>query len=178
LRIMQRVTQKSIRKPLYTAEERVRRDSTKWTLVQGILAPLQFLVFGISLFLVVRFLMTGEGYMAATVSIMVKTAFLYLIMITGAIWEKVVFGQYLFAPAFFWEDVVSFGVIALHTFYLYGFATGALDPTAQMAVALSAYLLYVLNAAQFIWKLRMARLDAAAEDTAAETRRIVEGVAA
>ena len=32
----------------------------------------------------------------------------YTIMVTGAIWEKVVFGQYLFAPAFFWEDVFSF----------------------------------------------------------------------
>ena len=38
------------RQPLYTAEERVRRDSTPWTLVQGILAPVQFLVFLVSLF--------------------------------------------------------------------------------------------------------------------------------
>lgn len=175
---MQQNTQRTTRKPLYTAEERVRRDETRWTLVQGILAPVQFVVFGISLVLVVRFLMTGDGYMAATWSIMAKTGMLYLIMVTGAIWEKVVFGQYLFAPAFFWEDVISFVVIALHTFYLYGFITGALSPTAQMIVALSAYFAYVVNAAQFIWKLRLARLDAAAEDNAAETRRMVEGVAA
>ena len=87
---------------LYTEDERARRDATPWTLVQGILAPLQFLAFGISLVLVIRFLMTGEGYEAATISILVKTAFLYVIMVTGAIWEKVVFGQYLFEPAFFW----------------------------------------------------------------------------
>ena len=37
-------------------------------------------------------------------------------MITGAVWEKVVFGQYLFAPAFLWEDVFSFAVIALHIY--------------------------------------------------------------
>ena len=147
------------RKLLYTPAERARRDATKWTLVQGILAPLQFLAFGLSLVLVLRFVWTGDGYSAATVSILIKTAFLYVIMVTGAIWEKVVFGQYLFAPAFFWEDVISFVVIALHTFYLYGLITGALDPAAQMAVALAAYAAYVLNAGQFLWKLRMARRD-------------------
>ena len=148
------------RNRLYTDEQRARRDATKWTLVQGLLAPLQFLAFGVSLVLVMRFLLTGDGYTAATVSILIKTAFLYVIMVTGAIWEKVVFGQYLFAPAFFWEDVFSFAVIALHTFYLYGLITGALDPSAQMTVALAAYVTYVINAGQFLWKLRMARLDA------------------
>src|SRR6056297_3655602 len=100
---------------LYTEEQRARRDASVWTLVQGVLAPLQFLVFLVSLVLVLRYLATGSGYEAATVSIVVKTLVLLTIMVTGAIWEKVVFGQYLLAPAFFWEDVFSFGVIALHT---------------------------------------------------------------
>ncbi len=168
----------SIRPRLYTEDERARRDATPWTLVQGILAPLQFLAFGVSLVLVIRFLMTGDGYEAATISILVKTAFLYVIMVTGAIWEKVVFGQYLFAPAFFWEDVFSFAVIALHSFYLYGLWTGMLDPTGQMLVALAAYGTYVINAGQFLWKLRLARLDAAADDEADETTRMVEGATA
>jgi 3-vinyl bacteriochlorophyllide hydratase len=112
------------------------------------------------------------------VSILIKTLLLYTIMVTGAIWEKVVFGQYLFAPAFFWEDVFSFGVIALHSWYLYGLVSGALSPQAQMAVALAAYAAYVINAAQFLWKLRMARLDAEAEDARAETARLVEGAMA
>lgn len=168
----------SRRKPLYTAEQRARRDSSRWTLVQGILAPLQFLVFAISLGLVLRYVVSGEGYTAATVSILVKTLLLYTIMVTGAIWEKVVFGQYLFAPAFFWEDVFSFGVIALHSWYLYGLVSGALSPQAQMAVALAAYTAYVINAAQFLWKLRLARLDAEAEDARAETTRMVEGAMA
>lgn len=150
----------SPRKQLYTADQRARRDATKWTLVQGILAPLQFVVFAISLALVLRFVWTGDGYAAATVSILLKTLLLYTIMVTGAIWEKVVFGQYLFAPAFFWEDVISFVVIALHSFYLYGLISGALSPAAQMTVALAAYAAYVVNAVQFLWKLRMARLDA------------------
>ncbi|HSG87995.1 MAG TPA: 2-vinyl bacteriochlorophyllide hydratase [Pseudomonadales bacterium] len=145
--------------PLYTPEERVRRDATRWTLVQGILAPLQFLVFLVSLGLVLRFLSTGEGYAAATASVVLKTCVLYLIMITGSIWEKVVFDRWLFAPAFFWEDVFSFVVLALHSAYLVALFAG-LDPVLQMTLALMAYATYVVNAGQFIFKLRMARLQA------------------
>ncbi len=147
------------RRPLYTPQERARRDATVWTLVQGVLAPVQFVVFLVSLGLVLTYLATGTGYGAATVSIVVKTGVLYAIMVTGAIWEKAVFGQYLLAPAFFWEDVVSFGVIALHTLYLWGLLSGALAPDTLIAVALAAYAAYVLNAAQFVLKLRRARLD-------------------
>lgn len=148
-------------RPLYSADERRRRDSTRWTLVQGILAPVQFLVFLISLGLVFRFLATGEGFFAATVSIIIKTGLLYTIMVTGAIWEKVVFGRYLFAPAFFWEDVFSMAVIALHTAYVVALLTGWLDAAGQMQLALAAYAAYAINAAQFLLKLRRARLDQA-----------------
>ena len=147
---------------LYTAEERARRDSTIWTPIQGILAPVQFLVFLVSLILVIRYLATGEGYAFATWSIVIKTAVLYLIMVTGAIWEKVVFGQYLLAPAFFWEDVFSFLVIGLHTAYLVALFSDALAPLPLMWLALAAYGAYVINAAQFVLKLRAARLQAAA----------------
>jgi 3-vinyl bacteriochlorophyllide hydratase len=146
-------------RPLYTPEERVRRDETKWTLVQGILAPIQFVVFLISLYLVLRFLVTGEGEHAANISVVVKTLTLYTIMITGCIWEKVVFNCYLFAPAFFWEDVFSMLVLLLHTLYLVALGTGYLEQTQLMLLALAAYATYVINAGQFIWKLRMARLD-------------------
>ena len=159
-------------RPLYTPEQRARRDATVWTLVQGILAPVQLLACAVSAVLVVRFLWTGEGYMAATASILVKTFLLYTIMVTGAIWEKVVFGQYLFAPAFFWEDVVSFGVIALHTAYLWALLTGGLGAEGQMALALVAYAAYVINAVQFLWKLRMARRDAARAQPADRTEGV------
>ena len=149
------------RKPLYTAAERARRDASAWTLVQGILAPVQFLIFLVSLALVLRYLATGEGYWAATLSILAKTATLYLIMVTGAIWEKVVFGQYLLAPAFFWEDVFSFAVIALHSAYILALWTAALAPAGLMVLALCAYATYAINAGQFLRKLRLARLDTA-----------------
>ena len=146
-------------KPLYTAEQRRRRDASRWTLVQGILAPIQFVVFLVSLALVARFLMTGEGATAATASVIVKTLALYTIMITGAIWEKDVFGQYLFAEGFYWEDMVSMLVLALHTAYLACALFGLISLESQMWLALAAYATYLINAAQFILKLRTARLQ-------------------
>jgi 3-vinyl bacteriochlorophyllide hydratase len=150
---------------LYTAEEKRRRDASRWTLVQGVLAPLQFLVFLVSLALVLRFLATGEGLLAATASVVVKTFVLYTIMVTGSIWEKEVFGVYLFARPFFWEDVFSMLVLALHTAYLLAVLTGTLNPTQQMLLALAAYAAYVINAGQFLLKLRAARLQAARDLT-------------
>ncbi|MEO1703538.1 MAG: 2-vinyl bacteriochlorophyllide hydratase [Pseudomonadota bacterium] len=154
-------TNRSAGRPLYTPEQRKRRDETHWTLVQAILAPLQFVVFLISLGLVIWYLSTGDGLLAADLSIIVKTFLLYTIMITGAVWEKVVFGRYLFADAFFWEDVFSFLVLAFHTAYLLASFGGLLAPVSLMWLALAAYATYVINAGQFILKLRMARQQSA-----------------
>jgi 3-vinyl bacteriochlorophyllide hydratase len=159
------------KRPLYDAAERARRDASGWTLVQGILAPLQFLVFAISLGLVLRTLATGEGAAAANASVVVKTLVLYAIMVTGSIWEKAVFGRYLFAPAFYWEDMVSMLVLALHSAYLLALATDALDTAGLMLLALAAYASYAVNAAQFVLKLRTARLQASPGGLVTEAAR-------
>lgn len=127
--------------------------------MQGILAPLQLVVCLVSLFLVLRYLNSGEGAHIAGVSVVIKTTVLYIIMITGCLWEREVFGRYLFAPAFFWEDLVSMLVMGLHTLYvlLYFFGTENVD--LYMQVALIAYLAYFVNAAQFVYKFRLARLS-------------------
>jgi 3-vinyl bacteriochlorophyllide hydratase len=148
-------------RPLYTPIERARRDASAWTTVQGVLAPIQFLVFLVSLTLVIRYLQTGAGYEIATASVVVKTLVLYLIMVTGSIWEKVVFDKWLFAHSFFWEDVFSMLVLALHTLYLCALAFGWWSQQTQMLIAVAAYAAYVINAAQFVWKLRAARLEGA-----------------
>lgn len=145
--------------PLYTPEQRHRRDNSVWTLVQGILAPVQFVIFLVSLVLVLRYLATGDGAAAATISIVVKTCALYLIMITGSVWEKVVFGKWLFVPAFFWEDVFSMLVLALHTAYLIALIGDYGTERERMLLALAAYATYVINAGQFLLKLRAARLQ-------------------
>jgi 3-vinyl bacteriochlorophyllide hydratase len=144
---------------LYSAEERARRDGSPWTVVQGVLAPVQFVVFLVSLGLVLRFLATGQGESMAVTSVLVKTLTLYLIMVTGSIWEKVVFGRWLFAPAFYWEDVFSMLVLALHTAYLVALFYGLLDARQLAWLALAAYATYLINAGQFLLKLRAARLQ-------------------
>ena len=156
--------QKKDRDLLYTAEEKKRRDETIWTLVQGVLAPLQFFVFLVSTYLVIRYLNTGEGYQIATISVIFKTSILMLIMVTGAIWEKVVFGQYLLAPAFFWEDIVSFFVIFLHIAYVLALWINLFSEQQLMLLALVAYVAYFVNALQFLIKLRAARVQSAWED--------------
>ncbi|MFE1598876.1 2-vinyl bacteriochlorophyllide hydratase [Methylobacterium sp. ID0610] len=144
---------------LYSEAERRRRDASPWTLVQGILAPIQFAIFLVSLGLVLRTLATGEGAALANASVVAKTIALYAIMVTGSLWEKDVFGRYLFAPAFAREDAVSMVVLALHTAYLAALATGALGTAALMLLALAAYAAYLVNAAQFLLKLRAARAE-------------------
>jgi len=145
---------------IYSAEQRRRRDESGWTLVQGILAPVQFLVFLVSLVLMLRYLLTGNGLAAAELSILVKTSVLLTIMVTGACWERAVFGRWLFVPAFFWEDVVSMFVIALHLAYVALLFSDTGTAPQQLLVALVAYGAYVVNAGQFLWKLRLARLEA------------------
>jgi 3-vinyl bacteriochlorophyllide hydratase len=130
-------------------------------MVQGVLAPIQFAVFLTSLGLVLHYLISGHGLEAATLSILVKTGCLITIMVTGAIWENEVFGQYLFAPAFFWEDVFSFLVIGLHSLYVVVLFANLASPRTQMLIALAAYASYVINASQFLMKLRAARLEQA-----------------
>jgi len=132
--------------------------------VQAILAPIQFVVFLVSAALVIRFLISGDGFAAATISVLTKTLVLYTIMVTGCIWEREVFGRYLFAQAFFWEDFVSMFVLALHTAYLAALLFGSLHARYQMYIALLAYSAYLLNATQFLVKLRKARLESRAVD--------------
>ena len=165
--------QQSQPQALYTPEQRARRDATQWTLVQGVLAPVQFLVFLVSLYLVLNSLKTGEHTDWALASVVVKTLVLYAIMITGSIWEKVVYGKYLFAHAFFWEDAVSMVVLALHTAYLWVWWQGQWSSADQLWLALAAYGTYAINAAQYIRKLRMARLQKIPEATMASNAQVI-----
>ncbi len=154
---MNDATEPSISAGLYTPQERARRDATIWTPVQGFLAAFQFIVFAVSVCLIARYMVSGEGETAAVWSVVCKTLVLYAIMVTGSIWEKVVFDKWLFAPAFFWEDVFSFLVLGLHTAYLWSLYTGSMSTREQLWLALAAYAAYAINAGQFLLKLRAAR---------------------
>ncbi|MEL6239474.1 MAG: 2-vinyl bacteriochlorophyllide hydratase, partial [Pseudomonadota bacterium] len=62
--------------------------------------------------------------------------------------------------------VFSFAVLALHTAYLVMLFGGVGSFEARMTVALAAYAAYVINAGQFLLKLRAARLEAASLEAA------------
>ena len=144
-------------------EERRRRDASRWTLVQGVLAPVQFVVFLVSLGLVLRYLATGEGLAAATASIVVKT--LRALHDHG---HRLDLGEGGLRPLpvraglLLGRRVQHAGAGAAHR--LPGGAAHRLrsTPREQMLLALAAYATYVVNATQFLLKLRAARLAAGA----------------
>jgi len=47
----------------------------------------------------------------------------------------------------------------LHTAYIVALFWTDASPLTLMAIALAAYVTYVINAGQFLWKLRVARLQ-------------------
>lgn len=154
----------------YTAEQLARRDKSKWTLVQAVLAPIQFLAFIISLVLVTRYLLTGDGYVAANVSVLIKIALLWLITVTGMIWEKEIFGHWFLAPQFFWEDVGNAVAMVLHNLYFVARWLGWSDQ-AVMSLMLVAYIGYIFNMAQFIAKGLQARNERQAGQTVTAVER-------
>jgi len=72
-----------------------------------------------------------------------------------------VFDKWLFVPAFYWEDVFSMLVLALHTAYLVALFWSIGTEHGRMLLALAAYATYAINATQFLLKLRAARLQSA-----------------
>jgi 3-vinyl bacteriochlorophyllide hydratase len=148
------------RAPLYSPEERRRRDATAWTLVQGVLAPVQFAGVRRQPVLVLRYLATGEGLLAASVSVLAKTALLYtdhdhrLRLGEGGLRPLPVRARLLLG-----RRGVSMVVLTLHTAYLAAWppADDAAGPDAAGPGGLCTS--YVINAVQFLLKLRMARLD-------------------
>jgi 3-vinyl bacteriochlorophyllide hydratase len=135
----------------YTADQLERRARSKWTRVQIILAPIQFLIFLISFALVVHYLRTGEGYWIATVSVWVKIALIWVLTITGMLWEYDMYDHYFMAKEFFWEDLGNLIAILTHNAYFVAIWLGA-DTQTQMWVMVVAYVSYLLNAVQFVWR--------------------------
>jgi 3-vinyl bacteriochlorophyllide hydratase len=150
----------------YTPEQMQRRQQSKWTLVQAILAPLQLLTFIVSVTLIIRYLLTGLDYEITTVSILIKIALMWLITITGMFWEKEVFGQWFLAPQFFWEDVMNAVSLFLHNLYFVALLLGASERELVL-VMLVAYASYTINFMQFLIRgLRARKQRRAAAGTA------------
>ncbi len=140
--------------PRYTPEQFEKRNASVWTKVQGILAPIQFVVFiaGLAVTLMYKAGAGIDNFTWVTVFVILKTLIFLLIFVTGAFFEKDVFDEYVFAPEFFWEDVGSTIAIIIHLSYFVLFYMG-LNETILIWTALLAYLSYLINAAQFLLRL-------------------------
>jgi 3-vinyl bacteriochlorophyllide hydratase len=135
----------------YTPDQLLRRQSSKWTRVQAILAPLQLIAFVISLILVIAYFNTGSGFELAHLASLVKVAMMILITVTGMLWEQDVYGKYFMAPEFFWEDLVNGISLILHLLFLGAWIFGASERV-QMLIMLVALASYVVNFVQFAWR--------------------------
>jgi 3-vinyl bacteriochlorophyllide hydratase len=133
----------------YTAEQLALRDRSIWTKVQAILAPTQFIAFIISAIYVYTAWRTQTGYEEATITIIVKITLLWLITITGMIWEKEIYGHYFLAKEFYWEDIGNAVAMVTHNLYFIVKYLGW-DDNAVMATMLFAYATYLINCGQFI----------------------------
>ncbi|MBN1278270.1 MAG: 2-vinyl bacteriochlorophyllide hydratase [Chlorobiaceae bacterium] len=140
--------------PRYTPEQLARRNASPWTKSQAILAPIQFLIFlaGLTVTWLYKQQIWIDDFGWITFFVTLKTLMLFLIFVTGAFFEKEVFGAYAFAPEFFWEDFGSAIAMIVHTSYFVLFFLG-LDENLLIWTALLAYLSYLVNAAQFVIRL-------------------------
>jgi 3-vinyl bacteriochlorophyllide hydratase len=140
--------------PRYTPEQLEKRNASKWTTSQAILAPIQFLIFLAGL--TVTYLYSQGIWITdftwITTFVILKTAMLVLIFVTGGFFELEVFGQFAFAHEFFWEDFGSAIAMIVHISYFILFWMG-LDEKMLITTAYLAYLSYLINAAQFVIRL-------------------------
>lgn len=135
----------------YTPEQYEKRRKSVWTKVQIIGAPIQMLIFLVSVGFVIFSLITGELFWLTNAIVLFKIAFLYFMCITGMLWEKDVFNHYYFAPQFFWEDAVTTVVMIAHTLYVPALLLGIKDHDLLILI-LIAYSTFFLNAVQYILK--------------------------
>jgi 3-vinyl bacteriochlorophyllide hydratase len=157
---------------MYTPDQLARRERSQWTRVQIILAPIQFVAFLISFGLVIHYLVTGQGYLAATISIWVKIALIWALTITGMLWEYDMYDHYFMAKEFFWEDLGNLIAILTHNAYFVAKWVGA-DERTVMWVMVVAYVSYLFNAAQFVVRgIRSARQRRAMQQGAASATTV------
>lgn len=139
--------------PRYTPEQLRIRNSSPWTKVQFILAPIQFVVFIIGLVVTILYYAHAiDDFNLVTYGVLVKTLFLIALFVTGAVWEKEVFGVWVFSHEFFWEDIGSTIAVIFHFAY---FVFAWLDYPKETLViaAFAAYLSYFGNAIQYLLRV-------------------------
>jgi len=131
----------------FTPEELARRNATIWTPIVLYIALVQFIAYFAGFYLVIRFLMTGEGYQAATVIVWIKILLMWAVTVTGMIWEKVVVNHWLMAKQYFWEDFGNIVAMITHNAYFMAVWMG-LSQRDIMLIMLFAFITYIFNLVQ------------------------------
>jgi 3-vinyl bacteriochlorophyllide hydratase len=133
-----------------------RRSASVWTKIHPIFALGQLLVFFVSVGLLFGFFRGAVSFETVHASVLLKVTLMLGAIVTGALWEKDVFGKYWFAPEFMGEDTMTVNVFILHVGYLVMAVTHPENVTAQIGTLIVAYGVYIANVAQYV--LRTANL--------------------
>jgi 3-vinyl bacteriochlorophyllide hydratase len=136
---------------MYTAEQRAMRQASRWTPVMMVCGLAQLLIIFVSIYLVIRFLNTGQGYTGATITVLVNIVLLWVNTVVGMLWEKEIYNHYFMAREFFWEDFGNLIVLIAQNAY---FAVLWLKWSEHdiMVLMLVAYGTYIVNLGQWILK--------------------------
>jgi 3-vinyl bacteriochlorophyllide hydratase len=133
------------------SEEMVaRRSASVWTKIHPVFALGQLLAFFVSLGLLIGYFRGAVSFDVVHQSVLVKVALMVGAIITGALWEKDVFGAYWFAPEFMAEDTMTVNVFILHASYLLMAVAHPENVSLLIGMLIVAYGVYVANVAQYV----------------------------
>jgi 3-vinyl bacteriochlorophyllide hydratase len=137
--------------PLTSIEEvRARRKASVWTLIHPIFALGQLLAFFVSVGLLVAYFFGRVSFGVVHIAVMTKIGLMVGAVITGALWEKDVFGSYWFAAEFLVEDVMTVNVFILQIAYVLMAYTHPENLGVILWVLGLAYFVYAGNVTQYI----------------------------
>jgi len=110
----------------------------------------QLLMFFVSAILLTMYARGAVSFSVVHESVLFKIALMLGAIITGALWEKDVFGAYWFAPEFMGEDTMTVIVFILHVSYLTMVFAHPENIGYQVSMLVMAYTVYVVNVAQYV----------------------------
>jgi 3-vinyl bacteriochlorophyllide hydratase len=127
-----------------------RRRASIWTTIHPFFAFGQLFTFVVSVGLLVAYLFGKVPFSYVAISVLIKIGLMVGAMVSGAFWERDVFGQFWFAPEYFVEDVITAIVFYLHLAYLYAVYFAPFDGKLTLPTLVIAYTAYVINVGQYV----------------------------
>lgn len=131
---------------------RARRRASVWTSIHPIFAIGQLLAFVVSVVLLVLYFRGTVTFETVHQSVIFKIFLMLGAVVTGALWERDVYGHYWFAPEYLFEDTMTVIVLVLHVGYLLMAYTHADNLSSVIGMLLFAYAVYIANVAQYVWR--------------------------